>query len=161
MHPSHHPLVAGPGISLTVDDPFGANHKLNSFRSSYIRQNFSESPTTKMKTMEKGTCYRSTYATGSSVLTMGTPIRYNKLIHWFVTLVLYILKFSFVGQYDVRPFTDAMRTIAKVIGEFIEKHFKHDKIPPNNCVLITYLSGMSLPEHRDITYSKKWWGWCN
>jgi DNA gyrase inhibitor GyrI len=72
---------------------------------------------------------------------------------------LYILKFSFVGQYAVCPFTDAMRTIAKVIGEFIEKHFKHDKIvekiPPNNCVLITYLSGMSLPEHRDITYSKK------
>jgi hypothetical protein len=27
MHPSHHPLVAGPGISLTVDAPFGANHK--------------------------------------------------------------------------------------------------------------------------------------
>ncbi len=81
MHPSHHPLVAGPGISLTVDDPFGANHKLNSFRSSYLCQNFSESPTTKMKTAENGTCYRSTYTTGSGVLTMVTPIRYDKLIH--------------------------------------------------------------------------------
>ena len=51
-----------------------------------------------------------------------------------------------------------MRTIAKVIGEFIEKHFQHDKTtvpnPFNNCVLITYLPGMAFPEHRDVTYAK-------
>jgi hypothetical protein len=51
-----------------------------------------------------------------------------------------------------------MRTIAKVIGEFIEKHFQHDKTtvlnPFNNCVLITYLPDMAFPEHRDVTYAK-------
>lgn len=64
----------------------------------------------------------------------------------------------FFSQYVVRPFTDAMRTIAKVIGKFIEKHFQHDKTtvlnPFNNCVLITYLPGMAFPEHRDVTYAK-------
>ena len=70
MHPpSHDPLVAGPGISLSVDAPFGVN------------QNFSESFTTKMKAGEKRTCYRSTYATGSGVVTTGTPIRYDKFGH--------------------------------------------------------------------------------
>ena len=81
MHPSHHPLVAGPGISLSADAPFGVNHKLNIFRRSYLRQNFSESYTTKMKAGEKRTCYRSTYATGSGALTTGTPIRYDKFGH--------------------------------------------------------------------------------
>jgi hypothetical protein len=51
----------------------------------------------------------------------------------------------------VRPFTGAMRTIAKVIGEFIEKQFQHDKTIEqnyfNNCVLISYLSDMAFPEH--------------
>ena len=28
-HPSHHPLVEGPGISLTVDAPYGASTRLN------------------------------------------------------------------------------------------------------------------------------------
>ena len=28
-HPSHHPLVEGPGFSLTVDAPYGVNCKLN------------------------------------------------------------------------------------------------------------------------------------
>jgi hypothetical protein len=49
MHPSHHPLVAGLGISLSVDTPFGTNHKLNIFRPIYLRQNFSESFTTKIE----------------------------------------------------------------------------------------------------------------
>jgi hypothetical protein len=57
----------------------------------------------------------------------------------------------FFSQYVVRPFTDAMRTITKVIGEFIEKQFQHEKTtvlnPFNNCVLITYLPGMAFPEH--------------
>jgi hypothetical protein len=81
MHPSHHPLVAGPGISLSVDAPFRTNRKLNIFRPIYLRQNFSESFTTKMKAEEKRTCYRSTYATGSGALTTGTPIRYDKFGH--------------------------------------------------------------------------------
>ena len=76
MHPSHHPLVAGPGISLLVDSAFGTNHKLNVFRSSYLKQYFSESTPT-----VNGTCYRSTYATGSGILTTGTPIRYDSFIH--------------------------------------------------------------------------------
>ena len=58
----------------------------------------------------------------------------------------------------VRSFTDAMKTIANVIGEFIEKHFQHDKTveisPFNNCVLTAYLPGMTFPEHRDVTYTK-------
>ena len=57
--------------------------------------------------------------------------------------------------YDI---TDAMRTIAKVIGEFIEKHFQHDKTTVlssfNNCALITYLPDMAFPEHRDVIYTK-------
>jgi hypothetical protein len=80
MHPSHHPLVAGPGISLTVDTPYGVNSKLNILRASYLRQNFSENITTKMKTTQKRTCFRSTYATGSGVLTAGTPNRYDMFV---------------------------------------------------------------------------------
>jgi len=44
-----------------------------------------------------------------------------------------------------------MRKIAKVIGEFIEKHFEHDKTTVlssfNNCDLITYLPDMVFLEH--------------
>ena len=79
-HPSHHPLVEGPGISLTVDAPYGVNCKLNILRASYLRQKFSENITTKMKTTQKRTCFRSTYATGSGVLTAGTPNRYDMFV---------------------------------------------------------------------------------
>jgi hypothetical protein len=44
-----------------------------------------------------------------------------------------------------------MRTIAKMIGEFIKKHFQHGKTveisPFNNCVLIAYLPDMTSLEH--------------
>jgi hypothetical protein len=110
--------------------------------------------------MEKGTCYRSTYTTGSGILRTCTPIRYDTFVHRFFILVLHILKLCVFSQYAVRPFTGAMRTIAKVIGEFIEKQFQHDKTIEqnyfNNCVLISYLSDMAFPEHRDVTYTKKW-----
>ena len=128
--------------------------------SSYLRQNFSESFIPKTKAMEKGTCYRSTYTTGSGILRTCTPIRYDTFVHRFFILVLHILKLCVFSQYAVRPFTGAMRTIAKVIGEFIEQQFQHDKTIEqnyfNNCVLITYLSDMAFPEHRDVTYTKKW-----
>jgi hypothetical protein len=75
MQSCHHQLIAGPGISFTVDAPFGANHKLNICRFLYLRQYFGENCTTKMKTTEKGTCYRSTCATASSILSIGTQIR--------------------------------------------------------------------------------------
>ena len=75
-----------------------------------------------------------------------------------VILVFCILKNVFFSQYVVRPFTDAMRKIGKVIGEFIEKKYNNDKTIDqnsiNNCVLITYLPNMVFPEHRDVTYTK-------
>jgi hypothetical protein len=54
-HPSHHPLVAGPGISSTVDAPYGVNCKLNILRASYLCQNFSENIRTKKKTTKRRT----------------------------------------------------------------------------------------------------------
>ena len=54
-YPSHHPLVAGPGISLTVDAPYGVNNKLNILRASYLRQNFSENICTKRRLQKRGT----------------------------------------------------------------------------------------------------------
>ena len=75
-----------------------------------------------------------------------------------VILVLYILKLCFFSQYVVHPFTDAMRKIGKVIGEFIYKKIKHDKTINlnsfNNSVLITYLPDVVFPEHLDVTYTK-------
>jgi hypothetical protein len=51
-----------------------------------------------------------------------------------------------------------MRKIGKVIGDFIDKTFKHDitidQTSINNCVLITYLPNMVFPEHRDVTFTK-------
>jgi hypothetical protein len=73
-------LVAGPGISLTVDAPYGVNCKLNILRASYLCQNFSENIHTKKEDYKKENCFRSTYATGSGVLTASTPNRYDMFV---------------------------------------------------------------------------------
>jgi len=82
-------LVAGPGISLTVDAPYGVNCKLNILRASYIHQKFSENIYTKKKTTKKENCFRSTYATGSGALTAGTPNRYDMFVQMCHTCFVY------------------------------------------------------------------------
>ncbi len=72
-HPSHHPLVSGPGISLSVDYPYSMNHMLNLFRKSYLRQNFGEDIKSSEKRTQRNTCYRATYATACGLGRNGTP----------------------------------------------------------------------------------------
>ena len=74
-YPSHHPLVAGPGINLTVD--------------------FSENICTKKKTTKKGNCFRSTYATRIGTLMAGTPNRYVVFVQMCHTCFLYSQKCVF------------------------------------------------------------------
>ena len=50
-----------------------------------------------------------------------------------------------------------MKEVAKVVEEFLCHHYIDDTTveihPINNCVLLTYLEGMGIGEHRDICHT--------